>query len=144
MPEYVVKLVKKALAGQLSRRAEGRKRKQNKPILSRRIACLGLAYKADVGDTRESPAIKVIELLRAEGFDVQAYDPHVQIEVIPGQVHSLEAALNGADLVLILTDHKEFKGLDLKNFAVVDTRNLLDDEFLKVNGSFCIKLGKGF
>lgn len=95
------------------------------------VACLGLAYKADVDDIRESPAIKVVELLRAEGFEVRAYDPYVPMGTVPGQVGSLDAAVEGADAVVVLTDHSEFRQLEpevLSCFAdgvVIDARNAL-------------------
>jgi UDP-N-acetyl-D-mannosaminuronic acid dehydrogenase len=91
------------------------------------IACLGLTYKGDVDDIRESPAIKVIELLRAEGFLLQAYDPFVPIGAIPEQVPTVEAALSGADAILILTDHTAFRELHLDNAKcpVIDPRNVL-------------------
>lgn len=79
----------------------------DKPV----IACLGLTYKGDVDDIRESPAIIVIELLRAEGFELRAYDPFVPMKVIPEQVPTIEDALSGADVVLRSTDHTAFKEL---------------------------------
>jgi len=111
MPGYVAKLVKQAVVN------------AEKPV----IACLGLTYKGDVDDIRESPAIKVIELLRAEGFEVRAYDPLVPTGAIPEQVSSIEAVISGADAVLILTDHTAFKGLSLNDIScpVIDTRHIL-------------------
>ena len=86
-----------------------------------------LAYKADVDDTRGSPAIKVVELLRAEGFEVRAYDPYVPMGTMSGQVDSLEEAA----VVMVLTDHDTFRELGpevMNGFgsrAVLDTRNTL-------------------
>lgn len=112
MPAQVVRLVKRAVA------------EVEQPV----IACLGLTYKGDVDDIRESPAIRVIELLGAEGFGLRAYDPFVPMGAIPEQVSSIEAAISGADAVLILTDHSAFKGLHLGDIgcSVIDTRNVLD------------------
>lgn len=136
MPAHVVKLVKRALAEQRKWRAEEQMSKEAEEHLRTSapmppcIACLGLAYKADVDDIRESPAIKVVELLRAEGFEVRAYDPHVPMGTVPGQVDSLEAAVDGADVVVVLTDHSEFRQLDLEvikgseDRQVIDTRNV--------------------
>jgi UDP-N-acetyl-D-mannosaminuronic acid dehydrogenase len=97
------------------------------------IACLGLAYKADVDDTRESPSLEVIRLLQAAGFTVRAYDPYVP--QMPGLdeivVESLARALDGADGVVVLTDHKEFRGLSAEGLGraagrfVLDTRDCL-------------------
>ena len=148
MPLHVVELVKRALAEhKTGDRGQETADKVPSPLSrpqSARIACLGLAYKADVDDTRESPAIKVVELLRAEGFDVQAYDPHVPMGRVPEQVGSLEAALDGADVVVILTDHTEFRELELRGYVVVDTRNVLDAHSQEANWGLCLKLGKGF
>lgn len=80
-----------------------------------RVAVLGLTYKADVDDVRESPALAVAGALLAQGFDVAAYDPHVP----PARgrdlgvpcAASVPAAAEGADLVLLLVAHREFAAL---------------------------------
>ena len=95
MPAHVVELVKRATA------------EIEKPV----IACLGVTYKANVDDVRESPALTVIRLLRGAGFEVRAYDPHISRGVVCGQVDSLEAVLIGADCLVLLTDHDEFQQL---------------------------------
>ena len=51
----------------------------------------------------------MVELPRAEGFEVRAYDPHVPLGTVPGQVGSLEAAVEGADAVVVLMNHSEFR-----------------------------------
>jgi UDP-N-acetyl-D-mannosaminuronic acid dehydrogenase len=148
MPLHVVELVKRALAehktGDRGQETVDKTPSSVSRPQSARIACLGLAYKARVDDIRESPAIKVVELLRAEGFQVRAYDPHVQMGKVPEQVDSLEAALDGADVVVILTDHPEFRELELRGYVIVDTRNVLDTHSQKANWGLCLKLGKGF
>ncbi len=76
------------------------------PVNGAKIAMLGVSYKAGLGDTRESPALKIIELLRALGGDVRYHDPHVP--ALPEQGLSslpLEQALADADLALIVTAH---------------------------------------
>jgi UDP-N-acetyl-D-glucosamine dehydrogenase len=71
-----------------------------------RIGVLGVSYKPGVGDIRESPALKIIELLRALGADVRYHDPHVST-LAEFDLHSLplEEALADADLALIVTAH---------------------------------------
>jgi len=71
-----------------------------------RIAVLGVSYKPGVGDIRESPALKIIELLRATGADVRYHDPHVP-SLVEFDLRSLplEEALADADLALIVTVH---------------------------------------
>jgi len=128
MPAHVVERVKQALARLRVERSTLNVQRSN--VQRATIACLGLAYKADVDDTRESPAVKVVELLRAEGFEVRAYDPHVPMGTVPGQVDSLEATLDGADVILVLTDHSELRQLGpevlngLLEKVVIDTRNV--------------------
>lgn len=71
-----------------------------------RIAVLGVSYKPGVGDTRESPALKIMELLRELGGEIVYHDPHVPALGEPGlESVPLEEALDGADLALIVTAH---------------------------------------
>lgn len=98
-------------------------------IKDAKVACLGLAYKADVDDIRESPALRVIEGLSKTGINVVCHDPHVK--QAPYKNIFLEECLEGADLILLLTDHKEFKRLDPKQIGIwmrhrmlYDTRNV--------------------
>ena len=76
------------------------------PVKGARIAVLGVSYKPGVGDVRESPALKIIALLKALGADIRYHDPHVP--TLPGYDLSslpLEETLQDADLVLIVTAH---------------------------------------
>jgi UDP-N-acetyl-D-glucosamine dehydrogenase len=76
------------------------------PVRGARIAVLGVSYKSGVGDTRESPALKILELLRDLGADLRYHDPHVD-SLAEFDLHSLplEEALADADLALIVTAH---------------------------------------
>ena len=71
-----------------------------------RVLVLGVAYKGGVGDMRESPALKIIELLRDRGADVAYHDPHVP-ELVDHDLRSiaLDDAVASADLVVIVTAH---------------------------------------
>lgn len=98
-----------------------------------RVTILGLAYKGNVDDVRESPAIEVVELLGARGVEVRAYDPHVR--EWHGELHSLETAFQGSDLAVLLTDHAEFRHLNpgslgklMRHRRLLDTRAALDLE----------------
>ena len=79
------------------------------------IACLGLAYKADIDDLRQSPAITVVRELAGAGQTVLAVEPH--IKALPTELGGLEGvtlndldeALNAADIVVLLVDHEDFK-----------------------------------
>jgi UDP-N-acetyl-D-mannosaminuronic acid dehydrogenase len=103
-------------------------RKFRSPI----IACLGLAFKADVDDLRESPAMDIVQHLAADlGNRVIVVEPHI-LElpaVLKGQVElaSLEAAVLSADVVVLLVNHKEFLNFDRRKLdgkAVIDTRGV--------------------
>ncbi len=89
------------------------------------VACLGLAYKPDVDDLRESPGVEVARELVKQGYDVRVVEPHLDEWEIP--LVGLEAAVGAADVVVTLTGHSAFKGLDrslLKGKAVVDAVGL--------------------
>lgn len=81
-----------------------------KPVNGTRILILGVSYKAGVGDTRESPAIKIVRLLRELGADVRYHDPHVPELKEAGISNSpdLPSALAEAELSVIITAHPEF------------------------------------
>jgi len=121
MPYYVIRRLMDALNDQ--RRA----------LSGSRILVLGVAYKADIDDMRESPAIKIVELLREKGADVIYHDPHVpafDIGGVPVPHASLTAeSVAAADAVLIVTDHKSVDyDLVVENARLVlDTRNVLAD-----------------
>jgi UDP-N-acetyl-D-glucosamine dehydrogenase len=77
-----------------------------KPVRGSRILILGVSYKASVGDLRESPALKIIELLRARGGEVVYHDPHVPDLAEHGLSNTaLDEALDGVDLAVIVTAH---------------------------------------
>jgi UDP-N-acetyl-D-glucosamine dehydrogenase len=95
------------------------------------VLVLGLAYKKDVSDVRESPALDIIRLLAAKGANVEYHDPYVPSFDHDGlhliAVDDLEAALMNADCVVIVTDHTCYDWSAIKERAalVVDTRGAL-------------------
>lgn len=100
-----------------------------------KVAVLGLAYKANIGDCRESPAYKVIEELRKLGINPKVFDPYVKEE---STVASIGEALLDVKAVIITTAHKEFVKLTPGYFkdrgvkVIVDGRNCLDKaKFIK-------------
>lgn len=102
---------------------------QNK-IAGGKVAVLGLAFKGNVDDMRESPSTIVIDELQNLGLEVISYDPHIKENKHATQTQSLEEATKDADIILILTDHNEFKALDtaeitVKSKIVFDTKNCL-------------------
>jgi len=86
------------------------------------ITILGLAYKGNSDDTRNSPAFALIDAIKADVAEVRTYDPFVG-----GTHQNLEEALNGADAVVIATDHTAFKSLDWEELGkLMRTRILVD------------------
>jgi UDP-N-acetyl-D-mannosaminuronic acid dehydrogenase len=78
-----------------------------------KVACMGLSFKPDIDDLRESPALYIARRLKADGLDVLAVEPniesHKEFEII-----NYNKALEEADIVTFLVGHKEFKNLDIK------------------------------
>lgn len=76
------------------------------PLKGARVAVLGVSYKPGVGDIRESPALKIISLLRAQGAEVRYHDPHVpSLGELGLESVALEELLSDADLAVIITAH---------------------------------------
>ncbi len=121
MPEHVVDRVADLL------------NEDRKSVNGAKILIVGAAYKSNVGDMRESPALDVIRILAAKGAEVSYADPHVGALDVDGvryeDVGTSDEVLAAADLTVILTDHKAF---DYKNIAanaqrIFDTRNATKD-----------------
>lgn len=116
MPDCVVEKVEKAI------KQAGIK----EPI----IACLGITYKADVDDLRESPALKIVGKLKDKGYSLRVCDPYVK-DCIGLDLFALEEAINGADCVVLLVNHKNFKKLnpaqllkEMRGNIIIDTRGV--------------------
>ena len=117
-PHYVMSKVYEAIKG----------------IVSPKIACLGLAFKPDIDDLRESPSLQITYDLAAAGkAQIFAVEPNIQ--ALPLKLQNMKnvslmeyhEAINKADIVLLLVDHKEFKTLDkemLKGKIIIDTRGI--------------------
>jgi UDP-N-acetyl-D-mannosaminuronic acid dehydrogenase len=93
------------------------------------IALLGIAYKAEVDDVRESPAVRVAELAVERGYDVRLCDPHVGADRVslPAPLLPLEQAVRDVDLIALLVDHRAFGELDIDLVsALVKSKNLFD------------------
>jgi UDP-N-acetyl-D-mannosaminuronic acid dehydrogenase len=118
-PAHAVRLIETALGG----------------LRGRTIAALGLAYKPDVDDLRESPAIEVARLLAEGGARVASFEPFALAARVPGctPADSLDAALRQAEAVVLLVDHRAFVDLDPVSVAkamtgrvAIDTRGRWD------------------
>jgi len=109
-----------------------------KPVRGSRIVVLGVSYKPGVGDIRESPALKIIELLQARGADVVYHDPYVAALPAMGLANmELADALEGADLAAIVTAHPGVDHEDIARTAPVTvdfrgvTRHMRDASVLQ-------------
>jgi len=126
-------------------------------LRGKRLAVLGLAFKGETDDIRESPAVDMVEMLLGEGCVVVAYDPaamkRAQEELPPSAqmnyASSAEEAARDADALLILTDWTEFAELDLKKLResmrypiVIDGRNLYDPLEMMENGFTYLSIGR--
>ncbi len=141
MPEHVVTLVTDALND------------ERKSLNGARVLVLGVAYKKDIDDVRESPALSIIDRLRAKGADVRYHDPFVN-EVRFDDAHTVaggeplqsvpltDEELRATDCCVIVTDHT---GVDYKNVCalstlIVDTRNALSRDLRKESCAKIVRL----
>lgn len=118
MPEFVVSRVMDGL------------NKQKKTVNGSRVMVLGVAYKKDVADIRESPAIDILHILREKGAEVFYHDPHIaEIQLSDTRLRSRQlraSFLRTLDCVVLTTDHSAVNYVNLEKNAklIVDTRNV--------------------
>lgn len=120
-------------------------REMIKNITDPTITIFGVAYKGNVDDTRETPALKIIKLAENEGFKVKCYDPFV--EDFEYELYSLEQSVEGSDCIVIVTDHEDFKNINPNNLSmdnknIVDSRNIIDKASWEEAGFNVIKVGR--
>ncbi len=133
MPHYTVELLEEQL------------KKLKKAIKNAKVGILGVAYKANVDDTRESPAFEIINILKTKGADIFVFDPHVKKE---SNAKDLDELFNKSDYIILATDHNDFKNMDLeklrkhKILIVIDGRNCLDKEKIKSMGILYHGIGR--
>jgi UDP-N-acetyl-D-glucosamine dehydrogenase len=118
MPDYVVT------------RATQHLNLRRKAVNGSSVLLLGLAYKANSGDARQSPAISVAQRLAALGAELRAVDPLIEPEFVPSCITMVpcdDEQLEAADLVIVLTDHEVLDWVLVDRYAdrVLDTRNRL-------------------
>jgi UDP-N-acetyl-D-glucosamine dehydrogenase len=124
MPEYVIHRLTDALNA------------KRKAVNGAKVLILGLSYKPDVDDDRESPTYLLMDLLSKRGAEVAYYDPHVPVVRLTREhphwagtrsVAWSQATVQGFDAVLVATHHKAVNYQDLANWAscIVDTRNVM-------------------
>jgi UDP-N-acetyl-D-glucosamine dehydrogenase len=141
MPDHVVQLISDGLND------------ERKAVKGARVLLLGVAYKKDINDVRESPALSIIDRLRAKGADVRYHDPFVE-EVRFDDAHTegggdplrsislTDEELRAADAVVIVTDHSEtdYKRVCELTRLIVDTRNALTTDLRRASCARIIRL----
>ncbi len=133
MPLHVVGLVQQGL------------NQQRKSIWGSQILVIGVAYKKNVDDVRESPALDVMKLLENDGAELSFYDPYVSFvklngNGINGNKSLTKENLKNSDAVIIMTDHDQidFQFIEENSDLIIDSRNVI-----KKNQPHVIKLGVG-
>ena len=138
--DHAVTLTEKAVAGRLA---------------GRKVAVLGITFKPDTDDLRDSPALDITSRLWARGADVRVVDPAAGPELRRRQPEmrvcdTVEEALTGVDAVLLLTPWKEFLCLDpvelrgiVASPAIIDGRNVLDPKLWQESGWRYYGMGRG-
>ena len=126
-------------------------------LRGKKLGVLGLSFKGETDDIRESPAIDLVEMLLAEGCSITAYDPAAleRTQKMMPETPSLKyanssyAAAEDADALLILTDWQEFSNLDLERLnqnlrypIVIDGRNLYDPQVMLQQGFTYLSVGR--
>jgi UDP-N-acetyl-D-glucosamine dehydrogenase len=132
MPQHVVERTARAL------------NRQGKSLKGSRVLVLGLSYKADIDDDRESPSFEIIERLRAAGAEVAYCDPYIPV-ARPGREHDIRLAsvpctaeeFAKHEALVVSTAHSDFRNRDLYRGVklVVDTRNLMAPLGLGIQGA---------
>jgi UDP-N-acetyl-D-mannosaminuronic acid dehydrogenase len=119
-----------AKPGRIVQKVRQRAARFSKPV----VACLGLSYKADIDDLRESPAVEIVSELARDGVgSLLVVEPNIrclppQLQNLPGvALAKLGDALEQADIILLLADHRQFKSIDRRvvmEKVVIDTRGV--------------------
>ena len=118
MPEYVLRRTREVMA----ERGIGD---------ASRVGIYGLTYKEDVDDVRESPTLQMLESMGEHlcAGSVKVYDPWVECDEVPGQVHSMEEFLDGLDVVVVMVGHSQIKGKPeaFGDRVIIDPRDVMGD-----------------
>jgi UDP-N-acetyl-D-glucosamine dehydrogenase len=134
MPEYTVELLIKGL-NEIERSLKGTK-----------VALLGMSYKANVADLRESPSIKINQILEKYKADIHIFDPFFP-EM--NKLASLEETLEECDAIILATNHDEFLEKITPEFlkkqnvkVVIDGKNVLDKECIRAENIYYKGIGR--
>ncbi|MEN8252083.1 MAG: nucleotide sugar dehydrogenase [Patescibacteria group bacterium] len=124
MPEYTVELLQDKL------------NEVKMPINGTNVGILGIAYKANVDDDRESPYYDIVKILKKHGAKVHSFDPHIKEK---SSTKTLETLLKKSDAIILVTNHIEFENIDgtlLKENnvkVIIDGKNVLDKKEIEKN-----------
>jgi len=148
MPHYIMQLVKRILNGDAG---------SDNALKDKRVAVLGLSFKAGTSDVRRSPALVIANTLAEQAAIVQAYDPEAMDEATSTLdrsitlTKSVEAAVKNAEIIFIATDWPQFKAIDLKQLTtapakvlIVDCMNCLDPVMITRVGARYLGVGRHY
>jgi nucleotide sugar dehydrogenase len=133
MPGYTVELLQDKL------------NEIEKSMKGTNVGVLGVSYKANVGDLRESPALKVIELIEKHGSKLHIFDPYLPRY---SSVKSIEELLDKSEVIVLLTNHREYLSISPETFkkagikVIVDGLNCLDKEKIQELGIIYKGIGR--
>ncbi|MFX1375240.1 MAG: nucleotide sugar dehydrogenase [Promethearchaeota archaeon] len=145
MPEHMVELMENAL-------------KKAEKHDNLKVSLMGVAYKADCDDTRNTPAERIVNFLKnryhSHNIEYIAHDPWVRKKDYKETelTSDLEAAVSNSDVLLFVTNHKRYYSIDLddlkkkmkKNPIIIDGRNIFDKKIMESKGFIYRKIGEGF
>jgi UDP-N-acetyl-D-mannosaminuronic acid dehydrogenase len=129
MPKHIVKIVERALVD------------AGFALAGTKIAVLGSAYKGGVNDTRESPAKYIVRELLSRGAKVVVYDPYTNESFGAERASTLEEVAEDADVIVVVTDHPEFKKLNLDMLGRLVKRKIVVDGRRVIEPYYAIKYG---
>ena len=137
MSKHTVELVVKAL------------RKLGKDVSESKVTVLGVAYKGEVDETRNSPAERIVRELMDLGAEVVVYDPYCEESFGAGRAEDVNVAVRGADCIVMATDHKMFGELELEKIrtlmnekpALIDGRRVVHPVEAKKQGFTYLGIG---
>ena len=133
MPAYTVELLQDAL------------NEIEIPMKGTPVGILGVAYKANVDDVRESPSVKIQKLIQDYGCQMSVFDPHISEK---STAKTLEELLEKSEAIILVTDHKEFKSISPETFkkhgikVIIDGKNCLDKDAIKKLGIIYKGIGR--
>jgi len=144
MPEHMVELMEDAL-------------EEAKKLDNIKIALMGVAYKADCDDTRNTPTEKVVQILtsryHSHNIEYIAHDPWVKEKDynLTELTDSLDKAVGNADVLIFATNHKQYYNMNLdelktkmkENPIIIDGRNIFDKKIMQEKGYIYRKIGEG-